>query len=30
LLDQNRVPGTGQHDHVSGSDVTSHDDGIHG
>ena len=29
LLDQDRVPGTGQHYHVSGSDVTSHDDGLH-
>lgn len=29
LLDENRVPGIGQHDHVAGGDVTSQDYGLH-
>ena len=28
LLDENRVPGIGQHDHITGGDVTSQDYGL--
>ena len=29
LLDENRVPGIGQHDHVASGDVTGQDYGLH-